>query len=125
MSTDDAESSGDRLGYSGGLTTMGVSSWVDKFSTIPPGKIWGPTAVEGVLVTISVSEIERVDVTALMTSCDEVLVGGTKGVGAGEDVVRKGKGGNPETLVVWGVAGAEGTPVRAPPTAGTDDTGGS
>lgn len=97
---------------------------MDKLSTLSDIS-WGPIVVNGDAI-ISVSVMESVDVTALITSCEVVLIGATKGGdGIGVDVVGEGKGGKPITLVIRGVAGAEGTPVKVPPTAGTDDTGGS
>lgn len=83
-----------------------------------------PVAGNGEAATISVSLTVRVDDVA-SASREEVLVGATS-VGVEVEVAGEGNGGRLLTVVVWGVAGAEGTPdVRDPLMAGTEDTGGS
>lgn len=94
---------------------MGVSSCVARLSVVSLGRAGGAAGGRGEAVTISVSMTGRVEAGVAVV----VVVVGT------EVVVGEGKGGRLVTVVVWGVEGAEEAPERAPPMAGTEDTGGS
>lgn len=118
-------SSGDWLGYSGGLTDIGVSSWAAKLSTLSLGMDCAPPEASGEAATISASATGRA-VEAKFVSVAGVSVGGRGWVDIGLEVARDGKGGSVLAVVVCGVLGAEEVPVNAPPLiAGMEETGGS